>query len=96
MVFIPLTAGAAPYLSPIGCNSFDQCIRDVVNYIGQVAIPIAIVMFVIGGFMFVTAGGSEERVSRGKKTLTWAAIGFVIILIAFGLATAIEGFLNDL
>lgn len=42
--------------------------------------PIA---FVIGGFFIVTAGGSPDRLQKGKQTVTFAIIGIVIALASF-------------
>ena len=42
--------------------------------------PIALV---IGGFFIVTAGGSPDRLQKGKQTITFAIIGIVVALASF-------------
>ena len=48
---------------------------------------VAVVVIVIGGFMWMTAGGNEDKVTKAKKTLIQGLIGLVIILLAFALIT---------
>lgn len=52
---------------------------------------IALVIFIYGGFMYLTAGGSSERVSKGKQTLVWASIGLVVIFTSYALLNFIFG-----
>lgn len=40
----------------------------------------ALLMFVYGGFLLVTSGGSQEKVSKGKKTITNAVVGIIIVM----------------
>ncbi|MEK7183737.1 MAG: IPT/TIG domain-containing protein [Patescibacteria group bacterium] len=41
---------------------------------------IAIIILMYGGFLWMTAGGSEEKVSRAKRLIINATIGLIIIL----------------
>lgn len=81
---------AAPYESPIGCNSFTNCITPIVNKVGQIALIIAVVMIVVGGFMMVTAFGDPGKLQRARSTLLWAVIGLIVVLAAFALALAFK------
>lgn len=48
---------------------------------------LALLMFIYGGFMWLTAAGSSERVDKGKKILLGAVIGLIII---FGAVTIVN------
>ncbi len=48
---------------------------------------ISLVLVLYGGFVYMTAGGSEEKVAQGKKILVNAGIGLVIIFSAFGIVS---------
>jgi hypothetical protein len=39
-------------------------------------------MVVIGGFQLMTAAGEPAAVSKGKKTILYAAIGLAVLLLA--------------
>lgn len=43
----------------------------------------ALLFFIIGGIIWITSGGSTERVQKGRKMITGAIIGIVIVLSGF-------------
>lgn len=45
---------------------------------------IAVVIILIGGFKWMTAGGGEDKIGEAKKMITAGVIGLVIILAAWG------------
>ncbi len=47
---------------------------------------IAVVIVLYGGFMWMTAGGNEERITKAKQILTAGVIGLVIIVMAWAIA----------
>lgn len=67
------------------CTLCDAIIvaQNIINFLFELAIPIAVAMIVWGAFVFMTAGGSEDRVASGKKIMTSAVIGLVIALGAW-------------
>lgn len=48
---------------------------------------VAVVIVLIGGFKWMTAGGSEDGAAEGKKWIFSGIIGLAIILSAYALAT---------
>lgn len=56
---------------------------NIIRFLFQISIVIAVGMIIWGAFQLMTAGGSEERVSGGKKTITAALTGLVIALAAW-------------
>ncbi len=48
---------------------------------------IAVVIVLYGGFMWMTAAGNEERISKAKQILTAGVIGLVIIVMAWAIAS---------
>jgi len=48
---------------------------------------IAVVIVLYGGFMWMTAAGNEERISKAKQILTAGIIGLVIIVMAWAIAS---------
>ena len=43
-------------------------------------------MILIGGFQILTARGDPGQITSGRKTITYAVIGFLIILLSKGVA----------
>lgn len=52
---------------------------------------IAVVIVLYGGFMWMTAAGNEERISKAKQILTAGIIGLVIIAMAWAIASYVVG-----
>lgn len=46
-------------------------------------------MIIYGGVMWLTAAGKEEQVTKGKHVLMWAAIGAIVISIAWTITSYI-------
>jgi len=43
----------------------------------------AIMFLIFGGLVWLTAGGEENQIERGKKTILWAIIGMIGGLVAY-------------
>lgn len=50
---------------------------------------IAVVVILIGGFKWLTAGGSEDKIGEAKKMIIAGIIGLVIILSAWAITSFI-------
>ncbi len=46
---------------------------------------IAVVIILLGGFKWMTAGGSEDKIGEAKKLMTAGVVGLAIILAAWGI-----------
>lgn len=68
-----------------------RLIRTVISFIGIVLV----VLILYGGFVWMTAAGSAERVEKAKKILTNAIIGIVIVIASFAITSFILGALSD-
>ena len=47
---------------------------------------VAVIIVLLGGFKWMTAGGNEDKVGEAKKILGAGVIGLVIVLAAWGIA----------
>ncbi len=56
-------------------------IRIFMGFLGT----IAIVIILIGGFKWMTAGGNDEKVGEAKKLIASGIIGLIIILSAYAI-----------
>lgn len=67
--------------------------REIVGSIINVALGflgvIAVVIILMGGFKWMTAGGNEEKVGEAKKLLGAGVIGLAIVLAAWAVSTFI-------
>lgn len=58
-------------------------IRIALNVLFGFLSIIVIIMVLYGGVTWLMAMGQEEKVTRGRDTLIWAAIGAVVIAVAW-------------
>lgn len=81
--------GLQPVGDDIGLPSTD--IRVVIARIIRTALGllgiVALVLILYAGFVWMTAGGDEEKISQAKKILLNAVIGLVIILSSYAIAS---------
>lgn len=78
--------------NPLGasCNDLSCPLAAVTNFLFTIAIPLCGIMILVGGFQMMTAAGSPEKFSSGKKTILYAVIGFVVVLLAGSVAALIQ------
>jgi len=50
---------------------------------------VATVIVIIGGFKWMTSGGSEEKIADAKKLMINGLIGLVLVILAYAIATFI-------
>jgi hypothetical protein len=82
-------AGTVTLPNPISCNDATCLISQIVRYILGIIAVIATLMFVWGGVMMLTSGGNADQVKRAKETLTWAAIGVIVIMLSWVIIKAV-------
>ncbi len=77
--------------NPLGnCNNLSCPATAVINFLFTIAIPLCGIIILVGGFQMMTAAGDPEKFSTGKKTLLYAVIGFVVILLSGSVAALIQ------
>jgi len=67
------------------CNlcSLVGLVQNVINFMVYVAIFVATLMITYAGILYVTAGGSEDRLKKAHGIFWKVLIGFIIILAAW-------------
>ena len=81
--------------SPItGVKTLGDLIDKVSANLIQIAIPIAVLMYIWAGITFMTSQWNPDGISKAKKIMLYTTIGFVIILIGRGFVDLIGSFLG--
>jgi len=91
---VVLAAGSDPFgtakLDNLTVKNETDVPNIVVNLINLVLgflALIAVVIVLIGGFEWMTAGGNDDKVKTAQKRLKYGLIGLVIIFVAYGIVT---------
>jgi len=94
-LFLPLICQAIIIDNPLKkAESFIDLVDIITNFIFWVGIAIGPLMIIIGGFYFLTAAGSEEKIRTAKNIILYTVIGLAIILLAKGLVSVIKSALG--
>ena len=59
--------------------------KDITNIILFIMGAVAVIMIIIGGFRYVTAGGDSGSVTAAKNTILYAVIGLIVALLAYAI-----------
>ena len=80
---------AAELKNPLGDGNDDprvfigRLIKGILGLSGSVAL----LMFVYGGVVYLTAQGENERIQRAKTPLPWATVGLAVIFGSYAFLT---------
>lgn len=62
----------------------------VTNWIFAVLLALAVIFILIASFRYMSAGGSEETISKAHKMLIYAAIAVAVAVLARGIVAAVR------
>jgi hypothetical protein len=85
-------SGGITLQNPLGqnCNDLSCPAKAIIDFLFTVAIPLCGIFVLVGGFQMMTAAGDPEKFSKGRKTILYAVIGFVVVLFAGSVAALIQ------
>lgn len=89
-VFLPATVSAQGIAVSSDAGPFQDLLENILAFSNDILIPfiigIGFLVFVWGMFKFFIFGGAnEESKEQGKSLIIWATIGFVMIIIFWGI-----------
>lgn len=97
LAVVPFIAAGAPNVidNPLGRGAtFERVINNIVRYANLLLAPLATIMVLVAGLMYMTSGGNEERLKTARQTLLWAVVGIAIVLISNGALAIIKSALG--
>jgi TRAP-type C4-dicarboxylate transport system permease small subunit len=76
-------------------NNLPQTIRFVINMILYLVGFIAVLFLIIGGFQYITASGNPDQIEGAKKTIMYAVIGIIVVVISWSIVWFVVNSLNQ-
>lgn len=75
------------FLNPLGggTTTITGIVKNIINGIFGLLGAIAVAMIVYGGVIYMTGGSSKDGVEKGKKIITSAVVGLVIVLLSLAI-----------
>ncbi len=78
------------FKNPIESESLIDVLENIYNWIVSFGIVAASIAMVWAGFLFLSAGGEEEKIEKAKRFFRWAVIGLVLCILAKGIVLVIK------
>ncbi len=69
----------------LGTADLKEVVINIIQWVLGILALVAVVMIIVGGVRWMTAGGNEEHVEGAKKIITAAVIGMIIVLLAWAI-----------
>ena len=79
----------------LGGGDIRQTVARIINVVLSLLGIIAVSLILYAGFVYMTAGGNEDRVLKARKILINAVIGLAIVLSAFAITRFVINRLGD-
>lgn len=77
--------------NPLGEGAtFDTIIKNITKFANSLLAPLSALMMLIAGFLYLTAGGNQEKIKLAHKTIIWALVGIGLVILANSARIIIE------
>jgi type IV secretion system pilin len=80
--------------NPLGSDNLEDIFKNLASAIIDLAIPVAVAMYLYAGFLWLTAGSKPENVSKAKTVFKYTTLGLIVIFIGGGFVDLIRSVLN--
>jgi succinate dehydrogenase/fumarate reductase cytochrome b subunit len=89
-------AGEGSLQNPLAFNSIAEFVSKALQALVVIALPIVGFFILLSGFLFISARGNQEKLSRAKTNFMWVIAGAILILGAWALSQLIGGTIEQL
>ena len=77
--------GSVCLTNPLNARTVPELIANILKAVIGIVGALALLVFIYGGFIWLTSGGDSGKVGAGKEAMKWAAVGLVVIFTSYGL-----------
>ena len=89
-------ASAESLANPVQFSGIAEFIAGALKVMVMVALPIISIFIVYSGFLFISAQGNEEGLTKARNNFFYVIVGSILILGAWVIATLIGGTVTEL
>lgn len=98
-LFTPAAAFAQAPGAPAGCDAgrssgLQKIVKDAATFLIVLGGTVAVLMFVIGGFLIMAGGGSRKHVQRGMGIVKNAFIGLAVMVSGIFVRNVLTNFIG--
>lgn len=58
-------------------------ILDIINFATTIMGSLAVILFIIAGFMFMLGQGTQQKIDEAKDVIKYAAIGLIVAFLSY-------------
>jgi hypothetical protein len=87
--FSVLPCLALEYAPPLGTTDLKVVIAKVISAVLGIVGSLALLMFFLGGILWLTAAGNDDRIKLSKAIIVWSTLGLAVIFSAYAIAKLI-------
>jgi len=82
--------------NPLGSQGKDipTLINSIAKWLLEIGLVISTIIILWAAFLFMTSGGSKDKVTTARQTLWYAIIGLAVLLLATGVTELIKNILS--
>ena len=91
---IALSVPFLAYAIPKDVKGVQSMLCTIADWVFTFALTVGIICVIYAAFLYMTAGGSSEKVGTANKTMIYAVVGIAIALIAGGVPSLVASFLD--
>lgn len=77
-------------LNPLGCENLLCIAQALIVGARKIAVPLVAIMVLYGAFLILTAGAKPDNLKKGRDVITWAIVGFIVVLLAEGVTYLLQ------
>ncbi|MBU3934456.1 pilin [Patescibacteria group bacterium] len=90
---LPFLVSAQIIPDPKTDITLDSLIHSIQDATWKVFGLIALIMFVVAGVLFLTAGGDPEKVGKARQAFLWGVAGVIVGILAYSIITFVTALL---
>jgi hypothetical protein len=87
-------AGSLP--NPVGVTSIGELVTKIVQVVISIGYVVIAFFLIVSGFKFVTAQGSDDKLTEAKQTFYYTLVGALIIIGAQTIVAIVEGIIKGI
>lgn len=90
---LPQPPGGYPTTNITSSTTLITTIESIIQWFAILVLVLAVIFFLYAAFLFITAGGSDDKIGQAKHILIYGVVGIIVAIISFGAVALIASFI---
>jgi len=76
--------------NPLKANTVSELLVNILDLITQIGVVVVTMGIIYAGFLYATARGNKDKVSKAHEAFYWTIVGSAIVLGAFAITKVVS------